>query len=149
MKKIRMAQLQDADAIIEFQIKMALETEDFVLDKETVRSGVNAIFSDPNKGNYFVCYDDSRIIASLLITPEWSDWRNGFVWWIQSVFVISEYRKQGVFAAMYQFIKTELEKNESVMGLRLYVEKNNLRAQNVYKKMGMNADHYDLYEWMK
>src|SRR5579864_109389 len=91
----------DADRIIEFQLAMARETEDIDLDPPTVRRGVTGVFDDPSRGRYFVAERDGEVIASLMITPEWSDWRNGMVWWIQSVYVIPECRRQRVYAGLY------------------------------------------------
>lgn len=135
--------------IADFQIKMAWESEGYQLDKERINKGVKAVFDDENKGQYFVAYDDNTVIASLLITYEWSDWRNAWVWWIQSVYVLPEYRRKGVFSSMYQHVKSKVEQNENIAGLRLYVEKENVRAISTYKKIGMTDEHYNFFEWMK
>jgi len=146
---IREASLGDAKIIIDFQIKMAWETEKLNLDRAVVEKGVISVFNDPNKGTYFVAEDEGKIVASLLITFEWSDWRNSTVWWIQSVFVIEESRGKGVFKKMYQFLSDKVKRIPSLAGLRLYVDKTNTSAQGVYSKLGMNGDHYQLYEWLK
>jgi ribosomal protein S18 acetylase RimI-like enzyme len=148
MITIRKATLTDAASIAEFQKKMAWETESLKLDLAILTKGVNAVFSDPSKGQYYVADSDGKTVASLLITYEWSDWRNSNVWWIQSVYVISEFRRKGIFRAMYSCIKNEAEK-EGIPGLRLYVELNNIRAQKTYRSIGMNSDHYLLYEWFR
>ncbi len=146
--KIRKAKNEDAAIIINFQQKMAMETEGLELDHSTISNGVLAVFSDPSKGTYYITESDSKPVASLLITPEWSDWRNSYIWWFQSVYVIPEYRRKGVFRHMYNFIKEEASK-ENIPGLRLYVEKDNIRAQLTYQAMGMDGEHYRLFEWMK
>ncbi len=145
---IRKAIPQDTPAIVEFQIKMALETENIELDKPTVEKGVHAVFSDLSKGNYYVAEKGGQVVGSLLTTFEWSDWRNGTVLWIQSVFVLAEFRKQGVYKKLYKHVKGLVENDPNLKGIRLYAEKANAVAHKVYEKMGMNADHYQLYEWL-
>lgn len=137
------------ETIADFQVKMALETESIHLDKATVLKGVAAVFNDNSLGQYFIAKDDNKVIASLMITYEWSDWRNTKVWWIQSVFVLPEYRRKGVFSQFYQHIKELVKEDGSVGGLRLYVDKTNISAQNTYIKVGMNGEHYQLFEWMQ
>lgn len=147
--EIREATLNDLETIVDFQLKMALETEDLQLDEAVLRKGVAAAITDSGKGRIFVTQDGERIIGSLMITLEWSDWRNGWVWWIMSLYVVPEYRRQGVFKRMYSYIKSIVEKDEGVKGLRLYVDKRNLRAQKVYDAVGMCGEHYATYEWLK
>lgn len=147
--EIREATLNDLETIVDFQLKMALETEDLQLDEAVLRKGVAAAITDSGKGRIFVTQDGERIIGSLMITLEWSDWRNGWVWWIMSLYVVPEYRRQGVFKRMYSYIKSIVEKDEGVKGLRLYVDKRNLRAQKVYDAVGMYGEHYATYEWLK
>ncbi len=148
--KTRVGLLFDADTIADFQIKMALETENLKLDPETVGKGVLAVFDSPEKGKYFVAEDNGNVIACLLTIPEWSDWRNGTVLWIHSVYVLPEYRSQGVFKMLYQYLVDIVNNPESELrGLRLYVDKTNEKAQKVYEKLGMSAEHYHLYEWLK
>ena len=139
----------DAGAIIDFQIAMARETEDFDLVREITTQGVHAVFADPSLGRYFVAESDGRTIASLMITYEWSDWRNGVVWWIQSVYVVPDHRKKGVYAGLYQHIKTMVEAEPSIRGIRLYVDNRNTSAQEVYTRLGMQGEHYRVFEWMK
>ncbi len=148
MISIRKAVPDDAAAIIDFQNKMAWETEKLKLIPEKVTNGVLAVFDDPAKGQYWVAEDDGKIIASLLTTYEWSDWRNSNVWWFQSVYVLPEFRRKGVFRMMYEKIRTEAEK-KGIAGLRLYVESNNIRAHKTYESMGMQCEHYRMYEWLK
>ena len=149
MIQIRMATEEDHADIAEFQVLMAKETEDLQLDVKEVIKGVLSVMRDPEKGKYYVAVADGKIISSLLITYEWSDWRSKWVWWIQSVYVLPEMRRKGVFQQVYEHIKSWAEKEDEVAGLRLYVDKTNTRAIEVYKKMGMNGDHYQLFEWMK
>lgn len=148
MLVIRKASPSDAPSIIDFQIKMAWETEQFALDSETVTEGVNAVFAVPSRGQYYVAETTGRVVASLLITYEWSDWRNCNVWWFQSVFVIPEFRRQGIFRMMYNHIRG-LAKENNIAGLRLYVETKNDRAQKTYEALGMSSEHYNFYEWMR
>jgi ribosomal protein S18 acetylase RimI-like enzyme len=145
----RDAQATDAGEIVDFQIAMAQETEDFALDRDTCTRGVKAVFADSKHGRYFVADDDGKLIASLMITPEWSDWRNGVVWWIQSVYVRPEYRGRRVYAGLYDHVKDLASRDANVKGIRLYVDKRNVRAQEVYRRMGMNGEHYQVFEWMK
>ena len=149
VSQYRKAKFKELETIVEFQILMAGETEDLGLDKETLMAGVEAVFEDPGKGTYYVATDNEEVIACLLITPEWSEWRNGTVWWIQSVYVIKQYRGKGVFKGLYQYIKAMVEADETLKGIRLYVETENKKAQAVYEKIGMSAEHYKLYEWLK
>lgn len=145
---IRKATPEDAAAIIDFQQKMAWETEQMHLVPEIISKGVNAVFTDRSRGQYWVAEEKKVIIASLLITYEWSDWRNANVWWFQSVYVLPEFRRTGIFRSMYQHIKNEADK-ENIAGLRLYVETNNKGAQNTYEALGMESLHYKMYEWLK
>jgi GNAT superfamily N-acetyltransferase len=127
---------------------MAWETEQMTLAPDTIKKGVNAVFEDPTRGQYWVAENETAVIASLLITYEWSDWRNCNVWWFQSVYVLAEYRRKGIFRSMFKHIKAEGEK-EGIAGLRLYVETNNSGAQKTYEALGMQSLHYRMYEWMK
>lgn len=145
---IRQAVATDATTIRDFQKAMAMETEEMTLNNDTVTRGVEAVFADPAKGRYFVAESDGTIVASLLITYEWSDWRNSNVWWFQSVYVIPQFRRLGVFSMMYRFIK-EAADSEGVAGLRLYVETANIRAHKTYEAMGMSSSHYKMYEWLR
>ena len=143
----RKATSGDAPAIISFQQAMAMETEGMKLKTDIVTRGVMAVFSDSSKGQYYVAEDQGVVVASLMITYEWSDWRNAFVWWFQSVYVTPEYRRKGIFRLMYDHIKNEGLKC-GIAGLRLYVESANVRAQKTYEAMGMNGSHYRTFEWM-
>lgn len=145
----RNATRSDAPAIVEFQLAMARETEDLELDAEVTTKGVDAVFGDESKGRYFVAETDGRVIASLMITYEWSDWRNGVVWWIQSVYVLPEFRQQRVYAGLYEHVKALIANDDNIRGIRLYVDERNTRAQQVYSRLGMNGEHYRVFEWMK
>jgi ribosomal protein S18 acetylase RimI-like enzyme len=147
--QIREGRLEDAPSIIEFQIAMARETEGMELDPPTVRRGVETILRAPSRGEYLVARDGDKIVGCLMLLPEWSDWRAGTVLWIHSVYVLPEYRKSGVFASMYAVVRARVEASEELKGLRLFVDKRNTRAQRVYEKVGMTAEHYAMYEWLK
>ena len=148
MTIIRKATPEDAEVIIDFQQKMAGETEQMTLVAEIIDKGVKAVFNDNSRGQYWVAEEKGIVVASLLITYEWSDWRNCNVWWFQSVYVLPEFRRTGIFRSMYMHIKNEAVK-EIVAGLRLYVETNNSVAQHTYEAIGMKSIHYKMFEWMK
>lgn len=148
MVTIRKATKADAEKIISFQKSMAWETEEINLSDDKITGGVEAVFKDPAKGQYWVAEKDGVVLASLLITFEWSDWRNAYVWWFQSVYVVQEHRQRGVFRGMYSFIRDEALKS-GIAGLRLYVESNNIPARKTYEAMGMSSDHYTMYEWLR
>ena len=149
MVQIRKAKPEEAIKIVDFQLKMALETEQIILDETTLNEGVKKVFLHPEKGEYYVALVNNTIVASLLITFEWSDWRNRTIYWIQSVYVDKAHRRQGIYATMYAYIK-ELAKNDpAVGGIRLYVDKTNTSAQKTYSSLGMNGEHYQVFEWMK
>lgn len=144
---VRVAERSDLADIASFNIAMAMETESVQLEKDVITNGVKAVFDDPKKGFYLVADNGNEVIGCLLITFEWSDWRNGYFWWIQSVFVKKEHRRKGVYKNMYSFIK-DLAKNETsrIAGIRLYVEKDNSTAQNTYTKLQMYKTQYLLFE---
>ena len=146
---IRQADKTDSINIIEFQLAMALETEQLALDKPTVIMGVAAVMADPSKGIYYVAEIKGQVVGSLLTTFEWSDWRNGTVLWIQSVYVRPEFRKRSVFSALYQHIREKVAANTDLRGIRLYADKTNTSAHDVYQHLGMSAEHYQMFEWMK
>lgn len=148
--KVVTATLADHSFIVEAQLKMALETENLSLDPSTVEKGVLAVLQDEHKGQYYVFKgDDLKTYGCLLTIPEWSDWRNGKVLWIHSVYVSEEARGNGIYKKMYEFLKEKVLEDKNLRGLRLYVDKTNLRAEKVYQKCGMSNEHYSLYEWMK
>lgn len=138
----------DENLIVTFQLAMAWETEGLKLDLETCTRGVNAVFKNPQYGKYFVAEKLGQVVGSLLIIPEWSDWRNAVVWWIHSVYIIPSERKNGIFSILYRFIQ-ERSLVDGVRGLRLYVDHRNHHAQAVYKHLGMTDEHYSMFEWMR
>ena len=147
--RVRSATANDAAALAENQVLMARETECLELDPPTVARGVRAIFDDPAKGAYYVAEESGQIVGCLLITREWSDWRCAWVWWIQSAYVVPSARQRGVFRALYQHVRNLAEQLPEVRALRLYVDRRNTAAQRVYEALGMDGDHYRLYEWVK
>lgn len=142
--------MTDAGVIADFNTRMAWETERRRLKLETVRAGVRNLLKDPSKGRYFVAEiaqnAERCIVGQLLITYEWSDWRNGNFWWIQSVYVPQEFRGQGVFRALFRHVNALARARKDVCGLRLYVESENATAQRTYERLGMKATHYKMFE---
>ncbi len=145
---IRRAVRDDVSTIVGFNQSMAMETEGKSLDSGTLTSGVEAVFDNPEHGFYIVCDIDGKASACLMITYEWSDWRNGLFWWIQSVYVKKEFRGSGLFKSMYNYIKTLVDKDKSIAGIRLYVDDDNILAQNVYRRVGMQKSHYKMFEYL-
>jgi len=139
----------DAEILAEYNILMAQETESKSLDPETVLAGVRGVFADPRRGRYLVARRGDQVVGQLMVTLEWSDWRNGEIWWIQSVYVAPEHRGRGVFRALYQGLQQEAETKEDVVGLRLYVEYENEVAKRVYESLGMTSGGYLVMESMK
>ena len=146
---VRPARPDDAETMAGFQRVMASETEGVRLDPQTVAAGVRAVFDDPRKGRYWVVEDDGQVVASLLTTPEWSDWRNVTVWWIQSLYVRPEYRRRGTFRMLYEHLRELVAADPGLLGIRLYVATGNAAAQRAYEAMGMDGEHYRLFEWME
>lgn len=145
--QIRAAEWKDAEVIAEFNCRLASETESKQLIPEVIRAGVCAVLDDPAKGRYFVACCEGEVMGQLMHTFEWSDWRNGYFWWIQSVYVREEFRGQGVFKALFEHLrKTAIQEN--VVGLRLYVENHNQQAQEVYNRLGMASGGYQVLEFM-
>jgi ribosomal protein S18 acetylase RimI-like enzyme len=143
---VRKANSSEASDIAEFNIAMAWETEEKKLSKETIYSGVKSLMDKPEYGFYIVAESDGETVASLMITKEWSDWRNGVFWWIQSVYVKPDFRRQGIYRKMYQTVLKMAENQPDVCGCRLYVEKENITAQKTYEALGMSETHYKMYE---
>ena len=144
---IRRATLDDLPVIVDWNIRLARETENMRLDRDTITHGVRAALSDENKALYFVAEIDGQLVGMLMITYEWSDWRNGNIWWIQSLYVTPELRRRGVFHALYQHVHN-LAQSNNVKGLRLYVEQTNTIAQTTYEHVGMTNSHYLMFECM-
>ena len=140
------AATEDVAAIAQFNIAMAAETEDLALDPQTVHAGVAAVVSDDRRGFYLVARSDGKAVGSLMVTYEWSDWRNGNLWWIQSVYVVSSARKQGIFRLLYDNVISLAKQSGNAAGVRLYVEKDNHGAQEVYRKLGMSETAYRVFE---
>lgn len=143
---IRIATEEDASALVDFNQAMALETEGKELDRETLSLGVSAVFADKKKGFYVVAEEDGTIIGGLMVTSEWSDWRNGWFWWIQSVFIVPASRGRGIYSDLYDFVKSRADEVGGICGFRLYVERENEHAQAVYEKVGMTASNYLMFE---
>lgn len=149
MIEIRKAKSGDSERIVELQLRMARETEGLDLDRDVVNKGVSGVFQEPARGTYWVVEEKGEVLGVLLAIPEWSDWRNGTVLWIHSLYVVPEARGRGVFKKLYLNLKKQVEKSPELVGLRLYVDKKNKSAQKIYEKLGMSKDHYELYEWLK
>jgi ribosomal protein S18 acetylase RimI-like enzyme len=147
--QIREATEKDISNIIDFQLKMALETENITLDIATLSQGVQKLLKDSTKGRYYVAEEDEEVMGCLMTTYEWSDWRCGNVLWIQSVYIVAAHRGKGVYKKMYEHIQQTVMNDPDYRGIRLYVDKTNQQAQRVYAKLGMNGEHYQVYEWMK
>jgi GNAT superfamily N-acetyltransferase len=143
---VRIAVAEDTETLAQFNAAMALETEDRRLDLPTVTRGVKRVFADPDNGFYVVATSNGDVVGSLLVTYEWSDWRCGRYWWVQSVYVRPQFRRRGVFRALYRFVKAKAQDQTDVCGVRLYVEKANRRARQCYEEMGLEETPYRMYE---
>ncbi len=143
---IRNAQLKDAEIIASFNIAMAMETENKELNPTIILAGVQSLIARPHAGFYLVAEVEHTVVGSLMITTEWSDWRNGLFWWIQSVYIQPEFRRQGIYRKLYEKVKLMAIEIPEVCGFRLYVEKENLTAQKTYTTLGMHQTHYLIFE---
>lgn len=143
---IRQAVLADAEIIAQFNVALARESESLELDAVCVRAGVEAILRDAAKGTYFVAVSAGEVVGQLLITHEWSDWRNGDFWWLQSVYVREDFRRRGIFRALFDFVQAKAAAARDVCGLRLYMEQDNNRAREAYQRLGMKETHYRVFE---
>jgi ribosomal protein S18 acetylase RimI-like enzyme len=146
---LRRADLRDAATIARFNAQMALETEGKELIPEVIGAGVQRLLQTPSLGFYLVAEHEGRVIACLMITNEWSDWRNGLFWWIQSVYVEKDFRRRGVYRRMYEEVRAMAQREAGVCGFRLYVEKDNEAAHATYSSLGMKETDYLLYEELK
>jgi len=146
MIEIRPATAVDVPTLARFNIEMALETENKHLPPETIRPGVQRFIDDPNLGFYLVAERDGNAAGCLAVTYEWSDWRNGLFWWIQSVYIAPDHRRAGVFRHLYDRVSSLASEAEDVCGIRLYVEKENTRAQQTYSNLGMTETDYRMFE---
>lgn len=142
---IRLATIDDAATLAGFNAAMAMETEGKALDMEMVETAVRAAIDGDDKGFYFVAEEDNVVLGGLMITFEWSDWRNAWWWWIQSVYIRPEARGRRIYSKLYDEVKRRAKDAGNVFGIRLYVEYENENAQRVYEKLGMEREHYHMY----
>jgi GNAT superfamily N-acetyltransferase len=143
---IRLAEARDTAVLAAFNVAMAEETESRRLDPPTVAAGVRGLLENPQAGFYLVAEQQGQVVGSLMVTFEWSDWRNKCFWWIQSVYIQSALRRRGIFTRLFQDVRSRAAARTDVCGLRLYVEQHNHVAQATYKSLGMDETHYDMYE---
>ncbi len=143
---IRIGGEKDTNTLARFNIAMAWETEQKKLSPDVVAKGVRTLLNDPRHGFYVVAEINREVVGSLMVTYEWSDWRDASFWWIQSVYIKPEFRKQGVFRRLYEFVKEKALHDMNVCGLRLYAEQDNIAAQITYERIGMSQIPYKLYE---
>lgn len=143
---VRRAVTADLPTIVEFNVRLADESEGKTLDRELLTAGVRAALADPAKGPYFLAEEDGRAVGTMQVTTEWSDWRNGWFWWIQGVYVRADARRRGVFRALYQHVYETAKNDPAVIGLRLYVERENTRAQETYLGLGLSWTSYRVME---
>ena len=149
--RVRRATTEDAAALVEFNLAMARETEGLELSRETLAAGVRHLFESPQYGFYVVAEDAASeggpaAVGSMMFTYEWSDWRDGLFWWVQSVYVRPDYRRRGVYRRLYDYAKREAARDPRVRGFRLYVERENRVAQQTYSSLGMEETHYRIFE---
>lgn len=144
--EIRVGEASDAAMITEFNAAMALESEAVALDKEALTAGVQAALGDWSKAFYLLAEVGGHPAGQLMVTYEWSDWRNGWVWWVQSVYVKPEFRRQGIYRRLYRRVEELAEERGDVRGIRLYVMRENTGAKRTYESLGMHHSEYDLYE---
>ena len=143
---IRKATYLDISNIVGLNNAIALETEGKTLDYITLKQGVSEVLSDPLKGFYLIAVFSGAVVGQLMITSEWSDWRNGYFWWIQSVYVKPENRLHGIYRALNEEVLSLAKNNGNICGIRLYVDRDNTIAQRVYHNLGMSTSNYDMYE---
>ena len=143
---IRRATEADLEVMVGFNIAMARETEDKGLDTGTLKRGIAALLQDDTLGFYLVAEIDGQPAGQIMVTTEWSDWRNAHFWWLQSLYVLPEHRRKGIFRSLYDHIVATAKASGDVCGIRLYVERTNHRAKDVYVNVGMELSHYDMFE---
>jgi len=143
---IRPARVDDWPVIVEFNRRLSQETEGKTLHPADIEAGVQTLLADASKGRYFVAVHEDRIVGQLMHTREWSDWRNGDIWWLQSVYVHPDYRRRGVFRKLFEHLHQQAEAHPNVVGLRLYVEAENGPAHHTYRKLGLNEAGYFVME---
>lgn len=144
---IQEAEIANLETIVDFNQKMAFETENIILNPNTIYFGVKTGLENPEKARYYLAIVENKIAGSLMITKEWSDWRNCDIAWIQSVYILPEFRRKGIYSALYNHIQ-QLVYDGKFGGIRLYVDKTNLKAIQTYSNLGMNGEHYQLFEWI-
>ena len=142
---VRAATSTDIDVLVQFNAAMAIETEAKTLDPQVLRAGVAAVLTEPRRGFYLIAEQAGKVAGCLMITYEWSDWRNGDWWWLQSVYVRPEHRRSGVFRSLYAQVEVRAAAREDVVGVRLYVERDNHRAQQTYEALGMREEAYRMF----
>ena len=143
---LRQATAADAAVVVDFNLRLAQESEGKSLDRATLAQGVASVLADPKRGLYFVAERSGEVVGQVMITTEWSDWRNGWIWWIQSVYVHADARRGGVFRSLYEHVARSAEADPDVVALRLYVERDNQAAQATYGRLGMKATSYLVME---
>jgi ribosomal protein S18 acetylase RimI-like enzyme len=144
--QIRQAVLADTPVIAEFNLRLAEESENLRLDPDCVHAGVDSLLRDPAKGLYFVAEAEGMVVGQVMITYEWSDWRNGNLWWLQSVYVKPEFRQLGIFRRLFEYLQKMASEKTDVRTLRLYMHSENTRARKTYEKLGMKPTHYEVFE---
>ncbi|MEM6640934.1 MAG: GNAT family N-acetyltransferase [Pseudomonadota bacterium] len=145
---IREAEPGDRDTIVAFNAAIARETEDRELDQDILTAGVDSLLRDKTRGQYLLACEGEHVAGQIMWTYEWSDWRNGQFWWIQSVYVASGWRRSGVFRSLFEAVKDRALASGNSCGLRLYVERDNERAQSTYRALGAEMTNYRLMEWI-
>ena len=143
---IRPATAEDLEVIVDYNARLAFESEGKRLDLALLRPGVAAVLADPSKGRYYVAEIAGQVVGQIALTFEWSDWRNGFFWWIQSVYVHPDHRRGGIFKALYRHLEEQANQDANVIGIRLYVEAENHAAHAVYEKLGLAWTDYSVME---
>lgn len=146
--QVRIAGVEDIETIAELNIAMAWETEQKQLNPATIRRGIRAVLGDSDYGSYVVAQSSGEVVGCLMITYEWSDWRSGRFWWIQSLYVRPPFRRCGIFKRLHDFVKAQALEHPEVCGIRLYVEQSNHVAQQAYRRIGMTPTTYQIYEEM-
>ena len=146
---VRPAAPADLPFIVDAQIAMALESEGLALERAALEEGVRAVLEGRVQAEYLIAEENGCAVGMLLTASKWSDWRNGAVVWVDSVYVVPEARRRGVFAALYASVRARVEDSPGLLGVRLYVHQRNEPAQRVYEALGMARGRYHLYEWMK
>lgn len=145
MYSIREATIDDQHALVDFNWNLAMETEGKELNRTVLSAGIHGILTTPSRGFYVVAEHAGQVVGATMVTKEWSDWRNGDFWWIQSVYVVQEHRRQGIFRSLFACVQ-EKSKGEQVCGFRLYVERDNEIAQQTYRDLGMHETDYKMFE---